>query len=105
VPLDTQALPEFIDGEETTSPQQRPKRSSTRQQQPLTLDNSDDAHLVDDETQHRYGNPSEQLTSLIALESQRQDDQFTSAIIDYLHRGKLPTDKDLVRCVLFQEAD
>jgi hypothetical protein len=76
-----------------------------RQQQTSMTDNSDDANLMDTETQHRYGNLTQQLTPLITLELQRQDDQFTSAIIDYLQTGKLPTDKDLARRVLCQDAD
>jgi hypothetical protein len=50
-------------------------------------------------------NLNEQLTPMITLESQKEDDLFMSTIIDYLQTGQLPTDKDLARRVLLQEAD
>lgn len=82
-------------GKRHPSPQHRTKQPIKRLQQTLTTGNSDDDHLMDDETQQRYGNLSQQQTPMITLDSEKQDDPLTSAIIEYLQTGQLPTDKDL----------
>jgi hypothetical protein len=67
LPLDVQTSAELGDGEQNTSPQLSTKKSANKRQQTLLTDHTDDEQLMDEETEHRYGNLKEQLTPMIIL--------------------------------------
>jgi hypothetical protein len=79
LPLDVQTSAELGDGKQTTSPQLSIKKSAEKRQQTLLTDHTDDEQLIDEETKHRSGNLIKQLTPMITLESQKQDDLFISS--------------------------
>jgi hypothetical protein len=58
--------------------------------------------MLDDQTREMQNDLQTQITPQINLESQR-DDPFFAAMIDYLKKGTLPSDKNMHRECCFKQ--